>query len=235
MQRHALQLDLPERRAGGVWPWVVLAVAASGAALGVERTLEAVPSAIARDARAVIAGAGETGVEVRVNGRDVELSGTLRPDADRDRLVGRVAAVDGARIVLDGLSVFDPEAREREARAAFGDALGRIDTGAFAFEPNSTSLAPGSEGALDALVRLLDAHPETRIRVIGHTDNTGRPEVNLGLSRRRAAAVVERLVAGGVAPDRLIALGYGATQPIADNATEAGRARNRRIEIRNVD
>ena len=235
MQRHALQPDLPERRAAGIWPWVVLAAAGAATALSANGLLDSIPADIARDARAVVAETGEPGVEVRVGGRDVELAGTLTPAADRDRLVGRVAAVDGARIVLDGLAVFDPEARARADRAAFGDALGRIDASLFAFEPNSTSLSSGSEPALDSLVELLRAYPGFRIRVSGHTDNTGRPEVNLRLSRERAAAVVDRLVARGVEADRLIAQGYGATQPVADNATEAGRARNRRIEVRYVD
>ena len=235
MQRHALPLDLPERRAAGIWPWVLLAAAGAGAALATERLVRTIPESIASEARRVLAASGGPDVRVRVDGRDVELSGTLSPETDRARLVGRVAAVDGARIVLDGLSVLDPEARAREARAAFGDALGRLDTATLAFEPNSASLAPGSEAALGSLVELLRRYPEFRIRVIGHTDNTGRPQVNLRLSRERAAAVVDWLVARGVAPERLIALGYGATQPIADNATEAGRARNRRIEIRNVD
>ena len=236
MQRHvALQPDLPERRAAGIGPWAVLVAAAGGAALSANALLESIPAGIARDARAVVAETGEPGVEVRTDGRDVELAGTLTPAADRERLVGRIADVDGARIVLDGLEVFDPVAEARERRAAFGDALGRIDTSAFAFEPGSTSLASGSEPALDALVRLLGTYPGFRIRVSGHTDNTGRPQVNLELSRERAAAVVDRLAARGVAPDRLIAQGYGATQPVADNATAAGRARNRRIEIRYVD
>ena len=235
MQRHVFQPDLPERRSAGIWPWIVLGVAGVGAALNARAVLDEVPAAIARAARAVVAEADEPNVRVSVDGRDVELAGTLDPGTDRDRLVGRIAAVPGARIVLDGLSVFDPEARRREERAAFGDALGRIDTAAFAFEPNSTSLAPASAPALDSLLELLRAYPGFRIRVTGHTDNTGRPQVNLRLSRERAAAVVDWLAARGIEPARLIAQGYGATQPVADNGTEAGRARNRRIEIRHVD
>ena len=235
MSRHALPLDLPEPRPVGVWPWIVLALAGAGAALATDRLVRSIPADIARAARAAVVAAGEPDVEVVVDGRDVALAGTLTPATDRDALVRRVAAVDGARIVLDGLTVFDPEARAREDRAAFGDALGRIDTAALAFEPNSTSLAPGAQDALVPLLGLLRAHPDFRVRVIGHTDNTGRPAVNLELSRERAAAVVDWLVARGIDPSRTIALGYGATQPIADNATAAGRARNRRIEIRNVD
>ena len=70
------------------------------------------------------------------------------------------------------------------------------------------------------------------IEVSGHTDNTGDPEINRTLSQRRAEAVRAALVAGGAPADQLVAKGYGSGQPVADNATEDGRFRNRRIEYR---
>ncbi len=233
MQSSALQLDLPERRAASKWPWIVAALAGAGALLGTLRLADTIPTRLGVEARQVVA--GEPGVRVAVDGRDVELSGTLTPAADRDRLVSRVASVDGVRIVLDGLGVFDPEAQARADRAAFGDALGLIDAAAFTFDPNSVNLSPTSRPALESLLELLRAYPDFRVRIAGHTDNTGRPEVNLRLSRERAAAVAAALVARGIDASRVIAQGYGATQPIADNATADGRARNRRIEVRYVD
>ena len=233
MQSPALQLDLPERRAASKWPWIVAALAGAGAVAGIVRQAEIIPARLGDQVREVVA--SESGVRVSVDGRDVELSGTLTPAANRERLVSRVASVDGVRIVLDGLGVFDPEAQARADRAAFGDALGRMDSAAFTFEPNSVSLSPASRPALESLLRLLRTYPDFRVRVAGHTDNTGRPEVNLRLSRERAGAVTAALVARGVDASRVIAQGYGATQPIADNATAEGRARNRRIEVRYVD
>jgi len=71
-----------------------------------------------------------------------------------------------------------------------------------------------------------------KLYVVGHTDNTGTYEYNLDLSRRRAAAVVEALTRGhGVAAARLKAVGVGPVAPVASNATEEGRAKNRRVEL----
>ena len=78
-------------------------------------------------------------------------------------------------------------------------------------------------------------YPETRLRIEGHTDNTGSEAANLRLSRERARAVASYLIARGISENRLIAKGYGSTQPIDDNSTDAGRGRNRRIEISYLD
>ena len=69
------------------------------------------------------------------------------------------------------------------------------------------------------------------MQVIGHTDSTGTQSYNMDLSQRRARAVAGILTAGGVAPNRIAASGMGPSQPVASNATEAGRAQNRRVEI----
>jgi outer membrane protein OmpA-like peptidoglycan-associated protein len=78
-------------------------------------------------------------------------------------------------------------------------------------------------------VVILAANPSTLLTVEGHTDDQGDEATNLGLSQARADAVVAYLVAGGVAEDRLVAIGLGETDPIADNATAESRAANRRI------
>ena len=77
----------------------------------------------------------------------------------------------------------------------------------------------------------MSAHPETRIRIEGHTDDTGPETVNLRISRERAQAVANYLANRGISDNRLIAKGYGSTQPIDNATTEAARSRNRRIEI----
>jgi outer membrane protein OmpA-like peptidoglycan-associated protein len=70
--------------------------------------------------------------------------------------------------------------------------------------------------------------------VQGHTDNVGKPELNLLLSQRRAEAVCRYLIARGVAPEQLTPMGYGSTQPVADNADPAQRPRNRRVVLRRL-
>jgi outer membrane protein OmpA-like peptidoglycan-associated protein len=92
-------------------------------------------------------------------------------------------------------------------------------------------IQPQFRGALDDVARSLNAYPQTLVDVIGHADSTGRAEYNQNLSERRASSVAGYLIDRGVLRDRLYVEGRGSTQPIADNATEAGRAKNRRVEI----
>jgi outer membrane protein OmpA-like peptidoglycan-associated protein len=80
-------------------------------------------------------------------------------------------------------------------------------------------------------VKLLNADAGLKLRVEGHTDNVGGKAANQALSDQRAAAVVAWLASHGVTKARLAAQGFGDTKPVADNATEEGRAKNRRVEL----
>ncbi|AKT39053.1 OmpA family protein [Chondromyces crocatus] len=92
-----------------------------------------------------------------------------------------------------------------------------------------------SFSVLDAVVSVLKVHPEIfQIEVAGHTDNVGPADMNRTLSQKRAETVVAYLVSKGIASDRLIAKGYGPDKPIADNLTNAGRQKNRRVEFNTV-
>lgn len=84
---------------------------------------------------------------------------------------------------------------------------------------------------LDKVAQTLSQHPDVAATVVGHTDSTGNPNYNLQLSQRRAQSVAGYLGDRGIPRARLAAEGRGQTQPVADNATEAGRAQNRRVEI----
>jgi OmpA-OmpF porin, OOP family len=100
------------------------------------------------------------------------------------------------------------------------------------FETGSAQIRTESNTVLQAVLAVLARHPEiTLISVEGHTDNRGTRELNTGLSRDRAASVVQWLVYHGVSRDRLTSTGYGPDKPIADNNTEAGRQKNRRVEF----
>ena len=78
---------------------------------------------------------------------------------------------------------------------------------------------------------MLQSAPELRLEIGGHTDNVGTPDANQKLSEARAKSVVAALVAQGVSADRVSAKGYGQSSPVADNRTEEGRAKNRRVEL----
>ena len=100
------------------------------------------------------------------------------------------------------------------------------------FDTNSNAITADSQEILARAAEAIKSAPQdTRIEVGGHSDSVGTDQGNLDMSQKRADAVVAKLVELGVAPATLIAKGYGATKPIADNATEEGRAKNRRIEF----
>ncbi len=100
------------------------------------------------------------------------------------------------------------------------------------FEFDSSVITPESYPALDAAANTLKENPEYRLDIAGHTDSTGDDTYNQGLSERRAASVAKYLVEKGVDESRLTTTGYGETQPIADNDTAEGRAKNRRVEFK---
>jgi len=103
------------------------------------------------------------------------------------------------------------------------------------FETGRSALKPDSYTILDIVAASLVANPNIRIEIAGHTDITGSSATNLRLSEARAQAVRTYLATKGVAPDRMVARGYGPTQPIAPNTTAAGRALNRRVELRQTN
>jgi OOP family OmpA-OmpF porin len=99
------------------------------------------------------------------------------------------------------------------------------------FQHNSAELTPNARIILDGVAQNLIAHPQKNdIEVQGHASSEGKDAYNLRLSQRRAQSVADYLKSKGVT-NRLVAKGYGETQPIADNSTEEGRALNRRVEL----
>lgn len=103
--------------------------------------------------------------------------------------------------------------------------------GSVSFASGSAALEPRLFPTLDRIAGTLNEYPATTIDVVGHTDSHGSLEANRTLSRNRAAAVVEYFRQRGIARDRMTLETRGELEPIADNATEAGRAQNRRVEM----
>lgn len=100
------------------------------------------------------------------------------------------------------------------------------------FDTKKTELKPESIVELNNIAELLAENPSLKIQIIGYTDNVGKPADNLALSRGRAVAVVNYLIDQGIEAGRLSFAGKGEANPVADNATEEGRARNRRTELK---
>jgi OOP family OmpA-OmpF porin len=99
------------------------------------------------------------------------------------------------------------------------------------FDTGKSSIKPESKVIIEQIVQMLKANPEVKISVEGHTDNVGNPKSNKKLSDDRAKAVVTAIVAQGIDAKRLSSVGHGQDKPIADNKTEEGRAKNRRVEL----
>lgn len=99
------------------------------------------------------------------------------------------------------------------------------------FDVGRADIKPQFMHSLDNVANTLSQYHQTRIEIAGHTDSTGSAEFNQRLSENRAYAVRSYLASRGVTPERMYAVGYGQTRPIASNATAQGRAQNRRVEI----
>lgn len=133
--------------------------------------------------------------------------------------------------------------QERDMRAALasseaasvsreGNLLALTFKGDVTFDTNSAVVRPGLYSELNRVAGVMNQYPSTLIRVEGHTDSKGSNEYNMELSNRRANAVKSLLVQRGIAGSRIEAVGFGKSMPIASNDTEAGRQKNRRVEIK---
>jgi OmpA-OmpF porin, OOP family len=110
-----------------------------------------------------------------------------------------------------------------------------VAQGSLAFDSGKPVLleTPESNAILVDLKLFLDQTPNvTQMRIEGHTDNVGSADANLELSGQRALTVKKALIDKGVAKERLLAVGFGDKKPVGDNATDAGRAKNQRIEFK---
>jgi outer membrane protein OmpA-like peptidoglycan-associated protein len=99
------------------------------------------------------------------------------------------------------------------------------------FDTGKATIQPDSANVLEQIVNLLQQSSDLKLRVEGHTDSQGNATANQTLSEKRAQAVVAWLTSKGISASRLAAKGYGASKPVADNSTEDGRAKNRRVEL----
>lgn len=99
------------------------------------------------------------------------------------------------------------------------------------FATGSATLQPALQGEIRSIAANLVTYPKSTIEVVGHTDSVGSQAMNMDLSQRRAYSVANILIGSGVPAERVSAYGMGMSQPIDTNATEAGRAHNRRVEI----
>ena len=163
---------------------------------------------------------------------EIVMSGEVGTEGRRSTLLAGAAALADASeglVVVDELTV---------SEAGSSNAVAAEVTELFAAEPvqfdsGSSTIRSESFATLDnAATLLVDAPPEVRVEIGGHTDDDGNAETNAELSLARAEAVRDYLVGQGASPDQMLARGYGQARPIASNETDEGKAINRRIEAR---
>jgi outer membrane protein OmpA-like peptidoglycan-associated protein len=99
------------------------------------------------------------------------------------------------------------------------------------FDTDKATIKTESQPIIDQIAALMKANPDLKVGIEGHTDNTGKADRNKKLSDERAKAVVAAVAAKGIAAARMIPAGFGQDRPVADNRSEEGRAKNRRVEI----
>lgn len=187
--------------------------------------------ASARYAESQRARLGEERDEARLKARTREAdnarrdANSARDAADAAKNSEKESAAAAARKEAElrkQIDELEAKATERGLVLTLGDVL---------FSTGSAELRGGANSNLDKLVNFLNKYPERNVQIEGHTDNVGSADYNQGLSQRRAESVRSYLQQQGIAPQRLSASGIGMGQPIADNASAAGRQQNRRVEI----
>jgi OmpA-OmpF porin, OOP family len=99
------------------------------------------------------------------------------------------------------------------------------------FDTSKSDIKPESMGTIEQIATVLKAHPDLKVSIEGHTDNVGTPQINKTLSQQRAMSVMSAVAQKGIAASRMNAVGWGQEKPIADNRSEEGKAKNRRVEV----
>jgi outer membrane protein OmpA-like peptidoglycan-associated protein len=160
-------------------------------------------------------------------------SGRTRPDYVEDGREPRSTA--GNYAPEDRFAVpANADEAERAAAKAIRDIEDRIARGnlpKIQFEFDKAEITPESEPTLGLIAQVLRSDEHLKVMIFAHCDNIGSDEYNLDLSQRRAKAVSDDLASKGVHPPSMRHRGFGASKPIADNATDEGRAKNRRVEF----
>jgi|GEM_PF-2764767 len=171
--------------------------------------------------------------EIEVDGRNIILNGTVPTKELGIKIEQLLGSEYGVCKVINNLDVSNytviPHEKRQRIQAEF-DKLIELEN--IEFESNTAVIVPVSYGLIDKAARILSENPNISVEIRGHTDSQGNEEYNLGLSNRRAEAVLSQLVERGIARDRLSAKGYGSSLNIADNSTELGRQKNRRVEFK---
>ncbi len=218
LSRLAQTVSAPVKKISAAWKWVLPLFVLGAALLYVlgMYSVRTLPNSVEKTATDTVKKvAVETGVAVEPLGK--LLSVTLPSGVE---LNVPEFGVENRLIVF-----IEDETRPVDTTTWF--TLDRLE-----FETGSANLKPSSMEQLRNIAEIMKAYPNIGLKIGGYTDSTGDPEANLKLSHTRAVNTMSELVKLGVGPARLEAEGYGDKHPVADNSTEEGRQKNRRIDLR---
>lgn len=161
-----------------------------------------------------------------VNAQNVTVRGDVRTQSALDAVKASLTgALPAGYTLMPEINVVAPSADVAAADSLIAAALIQP----IPFRTGSAELGDGAAAILDQVAAALTQYASVKVAVEGHTDNTGNAAANQTLSQQRAESAMKYLVDKGIAAARMTAIGYGQTRPIGDNATEAGRAMNRRV------
>ena len=175
----------------------------------------------------LVALAGQTD-SLEIKGGVLHLKAKAASDEAKQNLLDRLKQAFGDRFQAD-IAVVAPAAGapSESAEVAFASAI-------IFFKSGQNDFIGTEAKKLGRVLDTLKAFPEVKLEVQGHTDGSGARDANVKLSQDRAASVRDWLVSKGIAADRVTAQGFGPDRPVGDNATDAGKAANRRVEFRQL-
>jgi outer membrane protein OmpA-like peptidoglycan-associated protein len=162
------------------------------------------------------------------------VAGLVMPAGKGERWLSLMINNDGEMIIMNIIETagmkqkveFNSDQMAEELAAS-----GKVVLRGILFDTGKTDIKPESDPLLEQIIALLKTDADLKLRIEGHTDNVGAKAANLTLSKGRAAAVKTALVGKGIDAGRLSTEGFGDSKPVADNATDDGRAQNRRVEL----
>lgn len=166
-----------------------------------------------------------SGGELAIDGNSVRITGQVGNEAARQQVASAIATGAGPSYVLRNSLVGGGGSKQDLLDQTLADRI-------IEFKSGSATLTDGGRAILDEMAVALEGVGQQQVQVIGHTDSVGSRESNIALSLQRAIAVKAYLEQRGVSADNLSVQGFGPDRPVADNDTDDGRARNRRIEFR---
>lgn len=223
---------------------LALLIACSLTGLALLWKQSAIENDLAQKARTALAEANLPTVNVHFQGRDGHISGLLTQETSLEAMIGIVERIDGVRDVTNQVTIAPtvkttpaPSTKPNELAAgslhtpAKQHSIEQFDLSNLEFVPTQAVLTESSYPILDQLAELLKQYPQTLVEISAHTDNQGTALGQTALTQAKAEAVIQYLLTKGIDLKQITAQGYGASRPLASNEDEAGRTRNRRVEL----